>query len=168
MLPRIVSLTIFILLVTNTLVMSEDHKAWALQQQERSQAMIKQFEHEALALTKRHTPMTALTPKAEKACRVDQNMSCSKESARKTSQELTLYIFVSFSMPKQTIKALAIEAKKHNASLVIRGLIQNSFINTAKFLQEMREGIVLDPTLFKEYDIKVVPTFVQKHKDGYL
>lgn len=84
----------------------------------------------------------------------------------KTSPE-HFYVFVSLTMPKITLKALAQSAQAHQGVLVIRGLIDNSFIKTGKFIQELGEGVILDPNLFKEYDIKVVPTFVLTSSKGY-
>lgn len=151
--------------------MAEDHKAWALQQQVRSQAMIKNYEQEALALKKQKVPILGSIPKSIprsiKACRANQSLPCSKKPVLEPTQEATVYIFVSFSMPKETIKTLAHEAEKQKGILVIRGLVDNSFVKTAKVMQEIGVGVVLDPTLFKEYDIKVVPTFMQKHKNAY-
>jgi type-F conjugative transfer system pilin assembly protein TrbC len=146
-----------------SLIVAEDHKAWAMQQQERSQVMIKTYEQEALALKKRKVPI----PRSVKTCRADQNLPCAKNPVFEPIQEANLYIFVSFSIPKETLKALAHEAEKQKGILVIRGLIDNSFVKTAKVLQEIGVGVILDPTLFKEYDVKVVPTFMQKHKNVY-
>ena len=147
------------------MVIAEDHKAWALQQQEKSQELIKSYQKEALSLKNQSLPL--------KGCSAHQSLSCSKPQNLKPtriqqeSSHSSLYIFVSFSMPRETLKALAVEAKKHNAVLVIRGLTQNSFSKTAMVLKELGEGVVLDPTLFKEHNIQVVPTFVRKHDEGY-
>jgi type-F conjugative transfer system pilin assembly protein TrbC len=150
-----------------SLTNAEDHKAWALQQQARSQAMIKSYEQEVLALKRQKAPIPRSIPRSVKACRANQSLPCSKKPVLEPTQEATVYIFVSFSMPKETIKILAHEAEKQKGILVIRGLVDNSFVKTAKAIQEIGAGVVLDPTLFKEYDIKVVPTFVQKHKNAY-
>ncbi len=78
------------------------------------------------------------------------------------------YIFVSASIPKKNLISLAIDAKKHNAYLVMRGLIENSYPKTAAYLQEIIEksdnGFVIDPELFKLYQIKQVPAFVVSNK----
>ena len=70
-------------------------------------------------------------------------------------------------MPKEILKFLAVEAKKHKAVLVIRGLIENSFLKTATFLKELGEDVVLDPLLFREYNVVVVPAFIEVHQAGY-
>jgi type-F conjugative transfer system pilin assembly protein TrbC len=70
-------------------------------------------------------------------------------------------------MPRAALKALAERARLNQGVLVIRGLIDNSFVKTARFLQELGESVVLDPMLFKEYKVEVVPTFILKTSKGY-
>lgn len=148
---------------------AQDHQAWALQQQEQSQELMKHYKLEALNLKNK-----ALSSFKGKGCSLRSRVNCSKQQESKQPSVISpensdskVYIFVSFNMPKEALKALAIEAKKHNAVLVIRGLIENSFLKTATFLKDLGEGIVLDPLLFKEYKITVVPTFVEKHLAGF-
>lgn len=102
-------------------------------------------------------------------------LSASKNQAPK------ILVFVSFSMPKASLRALTQEAAKHNAVLVIRGLKGDSFKTTqqaflemanesknpnldaetiAKNIPEDMQGFEVNPELFKTYQIKKVPTFV--------
>ena len=77
-------------------------------------------------------------------------------------------IFISFSMPKASIVELNNQAQKYNARLVIRGIYKDSFIRTKdKILEIEPKGLVIDidPQLFKQYQIKRVPTFILL-KDG--
>ncbi len=154
----------FLLLFQTAVSMAQDHQAWVLQQQEQSQTLIRQYEKEALEL-KNNAPSSF----KDKGCSVRNNLSCSKQptgtSQKKNSSTVT--IFVSFSMPKETLKALAFEAQKHKAVLVIRGLIDNSFLKTATFVKELGEGIILDPLLFRKYNIVMVPTFIEEQQAGY-
>ena len=80
------------------------------------------------------------------------------------NQGYNLYVFVSFSMKDQNIKELLEEAKRFDAILVLRGLKDDSFQQTvmhlSQFMQYEGEGMIIDPTLFKRYDIQQVPTFV--------
>jgi len=144
---------------------AEDYKTWALDQQEKSQQLIEKYEQEAFNLKNQSLSL--------KGCSVHQSLSCSKQENLKPtkiqqeSSDSKLYIFVSFSMPKETLKSLAIEAKRHNAFLVIRGIIENSFLKTSIFLKELGEGIVLDPLLFRDYNVVVVPTFIEAQPTGY-
>jgi type-F conjugative transfer system pilin assembly protein TrbC len=90
-----------------------------------------------------------------------------------------LLVFVSFSMPKASLKALAMEAVKHNAVLVMQGLKDDSFkVTQQAFLdltddgqtfdshkaevatQNGLQGFEVNPELFKTYKITKVPVFV--------
>ena len=85
------------------------------------------------------------------------------------AEKPNFYVFVTLAMPH--FKALVQDAKKYDATLVIRGLKDDSFIKTAKYLQEIlkedSEGILIDPTLFRKYQVKKVPTFVIAIDDAY-
>ena len=148
--------------------MAEGHKAWVLQQQEQSQALIRKYEKEALDLKKNNPFFKG------KGCSHHSNLSCPKPQELKQPIETnqantgsTIYIFVSFSMPKEALKTLALETKKHKAVLVIRGLIENSFLKTAMLLKDLGESVVLDPLLFREYNVVVAPTFIEVDQAGY-
>lgn len=82
-----------------------------------------------------------------------------------------LLVFVSSSMPKETLKTLMQEAQKVGGVLVLRGLVLDSFKKTATFVQDIGKGLWIDPTLFEAYAITIVPTFVVTQipfqKEGY-
>ena len=71
-----------------------------------------------------------------------------------------LLVFVSFSMPEASLKALAKDAGQHNAVLVIRGLYEDSFVKTASKLKELGIGVDINPELFESHNVTAVPTFV--------
>lgn len=76
-----------------------------------------------------------------------------------------ILIFVSFSMPKQSLEAILRDAKKIHATVVIRGLINNSFQSTMLRIAELvktsgGDGMVLNPIWFKRFAIKQVPSVV--------
>lgn len=75
-----------------------------------------------------------------------------------------ILVFVSFSMPSASIKALSQEAEKHHAVLVMRGLKDDSFKATQTAFQELgkdvQSGIEINPEVFETYQIKQVPVFV--------
>lgn len=81
-----------------------------------------------------------------------------------TQAHAEVYVFVSSSMTKPNLIKIVKEAKERHANVVMRGLIQNSFEQTVKFLHEVIEkagqGVIIDPTLFEEYSITFVPSFV--------
>lgn len=82
-------------------------------------------------------------------------------------------IFVSFSMPEDSLRALLAEAGRTGAPLVLRGLVDNSMQRTTARLGELlgtnngREAsaestpsLAIDPTLFERFDVDKVPAFV--------
>lgn len=75
-----------------------------------------------------------------------------------------LYVFASLSIPKTRLIELIKEATKYNGVVVLRGLKNNSYKETALFLQPVIEqagaGFVIDPTLFAQYNITKIPVFV--------
>lgn len=75
-----------------------------------------------------------------------------------------LYLFVSFSMPEQSLKTLLKQAQQVNGILVIRGLINQSLKETtqivAKLLDGQKGGLQIDPSLFKKFNISQVPAVV--------
>lgn len=102
---------------------------------------------------------------------VGQNRRCLLQNSRLSSQtksqentsskKKSLFIFVSFSMPLETLQALADEARSHGGHLVFRGLTDGSFQKTAQKFQLLKRQVLLDPTLFRDHDVKTVPTFLQ-------
>lgn len=75
------------------------------------------------------------------------------------------YYFVSFSMPHRLLLQSIQEASRYGISVVIRGLVKNSFHETALALFDLAKnkdqgGVLLDPLLFRQYHVQVVPTLV--------
>lgn len=82
-----------------------------------------------------------------------------------------ILIFVSFSMPKESLKGWISEAEKIHAPVVIRGLVNNSFKETLARMNELvsnnKGGVQLDPVLFKKFQIKQVPAVVVRDGNEY-
>lgn len=80
-------------------------------------------------------------------------------------------IFVSFSMPNESLKGWITEAERIHAPLVIRGLVNNSFKETLACMKELvgdnKGGMQLDPVLFKKFQIKQVPAVVVRKENEY-
>jgi type-F conjugative transfer system pilin assembly protein TrbC len=82
-----------------------------------------------------------------------------------------LYIFATLSLKDNNFKELIEAAKLYKATIVLRGLKNNSFSDTSKHIQKIggegeEASIIIDPILFKEYSINQVPTYVlAKEKD---
>ncbi len=80
-----------------------------------------------------------------------------------------LYVFVSYSMPESSIRNLYRDANQIGAPLLVRGLINNNFTDTARKMVQIlgtkdrsrkKTSILINPILFKKFGIKRVPAFV--------
>lgn len=76
-----------------------------------------------------------------------------------------ILIFVSFSMPRQSLEAILRDAKKIHACVVIRGLIDDSFQKTYQRIAALvkssdGDGMELNPLWFKRFKIQSVPSVV--------
>ena len=97
---------------------------------------------------------------------VDQyvNQNTKQDVAQKIPSSNVL-IFVSFSMPSPSLEAYLRDAKKIHATLVLRGLIDNSFKKTFTRISEVVKaagggGFEVNPLLFKQFGIRNVPAVV--------
>ena len=113
------------------------------------------------------TPEQALA--AKEMLMQSEQIVCRNFSSDETTQQTDFYIFISSSLPEHLLKQMVLEAKKYNGILVMRGLINNSVRETVKYLQQFvmdeGDGIIIDPTLFQKYQIKLVPSFVLSRAD---
>lgn len=76
-----------------------------------------------------------------------------------------VYVAVSFSMPPGDLRRLAREAHDAGAVVVIQGLVRGSFQETLKaakqvFDEDSLAGVLIDPNVFRAFNIKAAPTFV--------
>jgi len=75
-----------------------------------------------------------------------------------------LYYFFSFSMPEESLKAAFADGEKIGLIAVLRGLPEGSpkesLMRLQQLLGERKIEVVIDPLLFRLYDITVVPTLV--------
>ena len=87
----------------------------------------------------------------------------------KVPKAAELYIFATLSMPN--LKALLQDAQKYGGIVTIRGLKNNSMKETVSELLKITkldsEGVMIDPLLFKEYQISRVPAFVLVQDNTY-
>ncbi|QCS24401.1 conjugal transfer protein TrbC [Rickettsia parkeri] len=77
-----------------------------------------------------------------------------------------IYIFVSFSMPDSALKSYYVEAEQEGARLVMRGLKNNSFLETTAKADEIAISFDIEPNLFEEYQIISVPVTVIDNNQG--
>lgn len=78
-----------------------------------------------------------------------------------------LMVFISFSMPQNSLKQLVDQLRQAGGVLVLRGMY-GSLQKTINAIYELnKQGVpaIIHPELFKKYDIKVVPTFILEDKE---
>ena len=83
-------------------------------------------------------------------------------------QKSSVYYFVSFAMPDKLLRQSLREAAHYHIPIIIRGLVDNSFHATAKRLFDLikkdnQGGVLLNPLLFRHYQIYAVPALVLIH-----
>lgn len=83
----------------------------------------------------------------------------------KIKPDTALLVMVSFSMPEASMARIAAQANKVGATLVLRGAVDNSFMRTAELAAQFVKrypglNFEIDPTVFKRYSVKQVPTFI--------
>lgn len=82
-----------------------------------------------------------------------------------------LMAFVSFSMPEDSLKAILEQVDRVGGTVLLRGLLNNSFKDTATvvagLVEENGAGFGVDPKLFAKYDITAVPAFVVPGGDDF-
>jgi conjugal transfer pilus assembly protein TrbC len=76
-------------------------------------------------------------------------------------------ILVSFSMPRASLKQWLTQARRIQAPVVVRGLVNNSFKTTLKRVQTLQgrhgTGVQLNPLVFRRFQITRVPAVVVTH-----
>lgn len=71
-------------------------------------------------------------------------------------------IFISKSMPEESLKEMAFYAKKNNVRLIVQGMVDGSMMKTAAFVEKLGHPVDIDPPLFQKYEIKKVPVFMER------
>lgn len=112
---------------------------------------------------------TATAPYLEEAKRAQVKSNQTVDNVQPNDNEIKRHpssiIFVSFSMPDESIVSYLRDAKKIHASVVIRGLINNSFKDTfLKMASLVKQagggGVELNPPVFKKFSVSHVPAVV--------
>ena len=81
-----------------------------------------------------------------------------------------LLVFVSLRMPAASLERLADQAARSGATLLLRGLMENSLQRTVQRVQNLTQGrpvgFQIDPQAFDRFDVSVVPSFVLVKTDA--
>lgn len=82
----------------------------------------------------------------------------------KSADTLELMIFVSFSIPKETLERIVIQSEKSGAVLVLRGLKGNSLTRMGEELASLvgkrNVTAIIHPPAFKQFKVTQVPALV--------
>ena len=81
------------------------------------------------------------------------------------SVEAKIYIFVSHSMNDSALQQYYKEAESLGATLIMRGLIEDSFTKNKEKAELLKIAYDINPELFDEYQITVVPVIVKHEKN---
>jgi len=79
-----------------------------------------------------------------------------------------IMVFISFSMPPESIKRLIREAHRVDGVLVLQGFVEGSYKKTAERIAELGESvgnIQINPDAFHKYKVTQVPTFALIESD---
>jgi len=84
----------------------------------------------------------------------------------------SLSIFISFSVPEESLKELSYGLEKTGGVFVIRGLPHNSFREFFEKTKSLKEKgilapILIDPEAFENFNIERVPTFALKNGESF-
>ncbi len=90
--------------------------------------------------------------------------SNSSTSFKKELPQADYYVFVSFSMNDKDLIEITKEAKNRNGLVVLRGFENNdlkqTYAHIYKIVKKSDNGFIIDPDLFKRFEVNQVPTFV--------
>lgn len=84
-------------------------------------------------------------------------------------KRINLLVFVSSSMPEQTIKKIMLDTEKIGGTLILQGFVGGDFNQTREWLQHiigdasdtsMNPNIAIDPTGFERFKITAVPAYM--------
>lgn len=97
-----------------------------------------------------------------------RNLDFQKLSSGDSNQP-KLYVFVSLSMPRESINRIVNDAERAHSILVLRGFVGKKFKDTVRTIKEVigdrKIGIVIDPKKYEMYHVSQVPTTVLAIKE---
>ena len=89
-----------------------------------------------------------------------------EDGAEKRYENKQVFVFVSFSMPPQSLRAVMEEAHDYEATVLFQGFLNNSVFDTQEALltvfgsEEETKGFGIDPTMFVRFGIDRVPAVI--------
>jgi type-F conjugative transfer system pilin assembly protein TrbC len=94
---------------------------------------------------------------------INESLGVSEYPKNNDQLSTDFLIFASFSIGEKNLENLIKLASDYNGAVILRGFKNGDFKETAAFLSKFsheKEGILIDPNLFLEYQVTKVPTFV--------
>ena len=94
---------------------------------------------------------------------INESLGISHDKVHGNKSYTDFLIFASFSLGEKNLENLIKLASNYNGAVILRGFKNGSFKETAAFLSKFstdKEGVLIDPNLFTEYEVTKVPTFV--------
>ncbi len=109
-------------------------------------------------ITQIQTKVAEATSLVNELKKVEKNIFSKEEN-------VDFYMFASFGLSDSLLRQMLDYAKIYNGVIVLRGLKNNSFKQTAEHVQRLsKEGeeaaIIIDPTLFKQFEVERVPAYI--------
>jgi len=168
---------------TKTLIQKVD-KTWINKQRQRNKQILKKVNQRLQEETKNKvkTKESASFLKSEKntphnVLDVFSNLEGDSKDANDNGgayihpPQDNILIFISFSMPENSIKAWLTQANRLHVPLILRGLVENDFLKTRTkinaLLKEGKGAIQIDPLWYHSFDITHVPAVVVQGRDGF-
>lgn len=144
-----------------------DYQDIAIQSKQELLSQARRYQSEANDFLSRSTSMNEVY--RQEAASIQHQLipsmmnNLNRHNKKEDNSKSSILIFVSFSMPEKSLEAILYDAKKIGASVIIRGLVGDSFQQTFKRVAHLNKqsggnGVELNPILFKEFRIKSVPT----------
>jgi len=99
--------------------------------------------------------------------------SCQQTKVETIEKKSPLFFAcISFSVPEESWKQISHHLEKIGGEFVLKGFPNNSFEDFLKKVMDMRQKgilapITIDPSLFEEYNIETVPTFILVKEEGF-
>lgn len=122
------------------------------------------YENDIQNMSKRFAESSQSQKLTHEITELTQHLNRSEDMSTHLKKVSSVIVFLSFSMPENSLKSWLRQCKISGATPVIRGLINNSFKETMGVIKKLSEqsgtGMQLDPILFQTFTIKKVPAVV--------
>lgn len=163
-------LSLALLLITETLLAQEDFTQMALDQKAKQEEITAPY----MAIARAQESMVKNKMQTSEFKKYQQFAMSQKnplEEIAKDHQSVSdAIIFVSFSMPKQSLEQWLAVSRQLHIPLVLRGMIDNSIKKTEQaiipLVKKVHGGFQINPVLFRSFNIQQVPAIVVINHHG--